>query len=196
MSKSTPADIEGLRSTLLDCLKRMEKVISTFSKETSMDTLETHSEMLELYWLKTIDANLTIISSTERIYGSFPEASIYLNAKIKLKSITKSRKIYLFNKSLAYIGLSEVIAKISTFNETTGLAELDTYSHLLENYWSKYAKGFSEIFELILELDEDRWLDIQSKQERSKYFKMESAYIEAKLRLQKLISKLISVTND
>ncbi len=187
MSKSTPsADIEGLRSTLLDCLKRMEKLIASFNKETSMDTLETHAEVLETYWKKTVEANLTINSSTERIYGKFPEASIYLSSKIKLKSITKSRKIYLFNNSLACTGLSQVIAKISTFKETTPLAELDAYFQLLENYWTKYSNAYLEIFELILDMEEDGWLDIQTKQERNKYLQKELAYVEAKLRLQKL----------
>lgn len=195
MSKSTPADIEGLRSTLLDCLKRMEKVISSFNKETPMDTLEAHAEVLELYWTKTVDANLTIISSTERIYGNFPEVAIYLNSKIKLKSIMKCRKMFLFNKSLACIGMSEVIAKISTFKETTPVDELDAYTQLLEDYWSKYSKAYSEIFAYILELDEDRWMDIP-KQERNKYFNMESSYVEAKLRLQRLKSQLISVSNS
>lgn len=189
MSKSTPsADIEGLRSTLLDCLKRMEKLIASFSKETSMDTIEAHAEVLEMYWKKTVEANLTINSSTERIYGKFPEASIYLNSKIKLKSIAKSRKIYLFNNSLGCTGLSQVIAKISTFKEQTSLAELEAYSQLLESYWTKYSNAYLEIFELILDLEEDGWLDLQTKQERNKYLQKELAYIEAKLRLQNLKS--------
>lgn len=189
MSKSTPsADIEGLRSTLLDCLKRMEKLIATFTKETSLDTLEAHADVLETYWKKIVEANLTINSSTERIYGKFPEASIYLSSKIKLKSITKSRKIYLFNNSLASTGLSQVIAKISTFKETTTPAELDAYYQLLENYWSKYSNGFLEIFEHILDMEEDGWMDAQTKQERNKYLQKELTYVEAKLRLQQLKS--------
>lgn len=187
MSKSTPqTDIEGLRTTLLSCLKRMEKLIASFSKETSMDTLEAHAEVLEMYWKKTVEANLTINSSTERIYGKFPEAAIYLSSKIKLKSITKSRRIYLFNNSLACTVLSEVVAKISTFKETTPLAELDAYSQLLEKYWTKYSNDFMEIFELVLDMEEDAWLDIQTNQERNKYLQKELAYVEAKLLLEKL----------
>lgn len=189
MSKLTAsADIEGLRSTLLDCLKRMEKLIASFSKETSLDTLEAHADVLETYWKKTVEANLTINSSTERIYGKFPEASIYLSSKIKLKSITKSRKIYLFNNSLACTGLSQVISKISTFKEATPLAELDAYSQLLENYWTKYSNAYMEIFEHILDMEEDGWPDAQTKQERNKYLQKELSYVEAKLRLQKLKS--------
>lgn len=188
MPKSSQADIEGLRTTLLDCLRKMERKISGFGQHTSMDILETHAEVLEQYWQKTVDANLTITSSTEPLLGNFPEASVYINTKTKLKSLMKIRKIFLFNESLTCIGITDVNVKISTFDGTTPDPVLETYAKLLEDDWSKYSKAFSEIFESILELDSDGSYNIQAKKEVSKYFKVKSTYIESKILLKRLQS--------